>query len=378
MKKNHIILLSVIVVGIIVFLSVMPAGNEGRDTLAEKAELFPNLVNELGAIEQVKINKSSLAEPLSVAFVDGHWVLQNKNNYFADKEKVNRLLYDLAHARLVEAKTKKADFYHRLGVEDVDQAGSQSSLVELLDQDGKNRSVILGETAVGWNGQYVRKHQDPQSWVTDKTFDLGEAEIDWLDKLVLKQDSKEVHRVISTAAGAKPLTVVKRSKQDPHFEVADLAADQQLKSEREADRLAKAIANLTLEDVAPKTVENSDSAPIHETKFIRFDGMVMVAELFQRDEATYLSLKAELDESVLEKFALPEADPASDDDADSNIDVEASSTEPKVDLDAISAEVRSQVDAFNLRHGSWLYRISDFAAENFTLTLEDLLKSETA
>ena len=93
MKKNHIILLSVIVVGIIVFLSVMPAGNEGRDTLAEKAELFPNLVNELGAIEQVKINKSSLAEPLSVAFVDGHWVLQNKNNYFADEHEFRLLFY---------------------------------------------------------------------------------------------------------------------------------------------------------------------------------------------------------------------------------------------------------------------------------------------
>ena len=122
------------------------------------ARLAPGLeqnINEVNLLRVVKAGSEVVAE---LKPAEQGWVVASKHDYLAAIGEVRQLLLALASAEIIEQKTAKAEYYDRLGVQDVN--GTDATGVR-LDIEGVEPAVslIIGDTAAGGReGTYVRPH----------------------------------------------------------------------------------------------------------------------------------------------------------------------------------------------------------------------------
>ncbi|MBX6367366.1 MAG: DUF4340 domain-containing protein [Rhodospirillales bacterium] len=223
------------------------------------------------------------------------WTVAERNDYPADPGKVRAALVGLAELKLVEPKTRKADLYHRLEVEDVKE-GAKSALLEVTDGSGqKMAELIVGKRrpdrlGTGADGIYIRRPGDAQSWLAQGSLDLtGEAK-DWLDKKVVSIPPAKVKSVTIVHPDGSTLTIA-RDSADAKFAVADAPPDTKWKGETTIAEPAGALENLELNDVA-----TAEAQPVPEdattATFVTFDGLTVKAATWKKDETTWIRLDA--------------------------------------------------------------------------------------
>ena len=107
--------------------------------------------------------------------------------YPAAQDKLADLLLGLSEARLEEAKSARQDQYYRLGVQDINDEGSEATLVGLYSDDA-NWQVLLGKRASAGVGMYARLPTAKQSYLIDQQISLPTSAEEWLDKHLLAAD----------------------------------------------------------------------------------------------------------------------------------------------------------------------------------------------
>jgi hypothetical protein len=223
------------------------------------------------------------------------WTVAERNHYPADPGKVRQALIGLAELKLVEAKTRKAELYKRLEVEDV-REGSKSAAVEVKDANGQSMArLIVGKRrpdrlGTGADGIYIRRPGEAQAWLAQGSLDLtGEAK-DWLDKKVVSIPSGKVKSVTIAQPDGATLTIA-RETPDGKFAVADAPADARWKGETTIAEPAGGLENVELSDVA--TLEQQPvPEDAHVATFVTFDGLTVKAATWSKDETTWLRLDA--------------------------------------------------------------------------------------
>src|SRR5471030_480140 len=101
------------------------------------------LAGKIGDVAALKISGAGGAVTLQRQ--DQGWTIAEKGGFAADSAKIRQVLLGFAELTLVEPKTRSADSYNRLDVEDPGKDGGHSRLVEIDDAAGKK----LGELIVG-------------------------------------------------------------------------------------------------------------------------------------------------------------------------------------------------------------------------------------
>jgi hypothetical protein len=223
------------------------------------------------------------------------WSVAERNNYPADPAKVRQALVGLAELKLVEAKTRKAESYPRLEVEDV-KDGAKSALVRVKHTNGGVLAeLIIGKRrfdrlGAGADAVYVRRPGDPQAWLAQGSLDVtGEAK-DWLDKKVVSVPAAKVKQVSVKQPDGSVLTI-QRESEGGKVSVADGPADAKWKNESTLAEPLAVLDGLELSDVAAVS-ENPPPDNAATAEFVTFDGLTVTSRTWEKDGTHWVKLSA--------------------------------------------------------------------------------------
>lgn len=172
-SKNLFIIIVVAIVSLLIGSAIL-SSEKGTKNF-EQQKLITDF--DLSLIDKIEIqtyDKSLKAEKIL-----GQWQLPEKQGYPLALTKLVELTQALNEAEIVELKTKLKKNFHRLGLENIDEQGSESKKLTLYSADNKI-SLIIGNAAKSGNGQYVRFENGQQSYLIDQSFDLSMEMAAWL------------------------------------------------------------------------------------------------------------------------------------------------------------------------------------------------------
>jgi hypothetical protein len=328
---------------------------------------LPGLQAELDDVDQVQIQKAGREVVATLKRGDKGWVVDEKGGYPADVAKIGKALLDLAQAKVVEQKTSDPDYYDRLGVEPITEDTASGTAVSVSGPENPPAAIILGGTEGDY--RYARLADQPRSYLLDKNPEVPRETPDWLDPEILDVPGNRVQQVTIRHDEGEILTISKEDAAQKNFAVADVPDGRELLYPGVADVIGNSLRELKLEDVAAKG--DADDAPHVTTRFRTFDGLVVTAKGYDRDDGSWLSFAASVDPDRLPKDADPNAGNGNSEPAKAEPDTAASDT-------TTAADIRDEADKINARVAGWLYQIPSYQYDQMTRQMADLLKADKA
>jgi hypothetical protein len=264
----------------------------------------------------------------------GSWFLKSRDGYPVDIRKVRALMVALNEADLIESKTRKADRYAALELEDPAGKGAKSRLVKLTGSKGstiaelvvgKQRPEAYGSGKEG--GTYVRKAGDAQTWLADVEIPASAAVKDWVKTTFLTLEAEQIARIGIEIPGEQALKIERpapppakdkdgkdaKGKQDakatkdaketkateeaktpPPAKLAFVAFPpdgKKLKDAAAAETIARAVSSIDLEDMR-KLAEPPKGDGISTVRIELKDGPTATLRLRKDGDAHWLSIVA--------------------------------------------------------------------------------------
>ena len=347
MSKKHFSWLLGVTVVVAVLAFLVPRDTV-RDESVEQGPLLPDLQGLVNDINWLRIS----AEGKTVATLrreGGQWVVAEAHAYRADWPKVQQLLSDLAGARIVEPKTVNPDYYDRLGVEDPSSPDAAGSLVEFHESTGLP-AVIVGNSAQGRDGRYVRLAGSEQSLLVDREPELSRAAEDWLDGDIVDIAESEVVEVAVSHEDGETVLARKVSADDENFELQGVPEGSEPKSAWTINSLADGLSSLTLDAVVP--AGEIDWSGATGFRLLTADGLnveaslVVVSGAEGEPDSHWIKLEAGLYTTTLDAGVEPET----------------------------AGETESRAAEINDRVAGWAYRIPQYKYSAMTKRMDDLVQ----
>lgn len=329
----------------------------------ERALLYPELSKQLDAVQAVRIFKAGDARAVELTKADDAWVVSERSGYAADATKLRNLLRSLAEAKVIEEKTSNAENYKSLGVEDVKDAAAAGVRIEI---SGAPTAVnlIVGKSGTGGGSQYVRRANEPQSWLVGAAIDASATPEAWLRKDVIDVSADRIQSASVATGEHKPYTAAKKTRADADFVVTDLPKGKKPRTPSVANSLATALAGVTLSDAQPAS-SFADSPPTARATYKTFDGLIVELQGRQRADKRYIELKASYDAALAEQFKLATEPAKPADDKAAPPDAKPAATEKK--------DVAAEAQTINARAAGWAYEIPSYKYEQIFKTVEELI-----
>jgi len=373
-------------------------GRRGGSEIPPPGPAIPGLKESINNVSTLTVLKSTGSMTLARTGTgeSAAWTVAAKEGFPADIEKLRTTLIQLSNLELAEPKTSSAEFYPKLGVQDVvvlpkdaneeaKKAGAPGSLVEVKDASGKTiGSLIIGNAAEIGNatldrpmetGQFVRRPGSTQSWLTRGTIYMDAEPMNWIDRKIAgiereRVKSATIRRAVGTGpsspgAHADPdLALTRKDKDAPAFDAAGLPGGAELKPSEAVDQPVQVIAYLGMEDVMKDpggVIGNPDPAATGPnaahptvTQFETFDGLIVTVKTGFRDGKWWAQVGADV-----------AADPIQP-----STDAKAESDKPAAEK---NADVSKQAAAINKRASGWLFAISQFDAKRLSARLDEMI-----
>lgn len=357
MNSRSVLTLAVGVVSLVAILLLMSWRNDGGDVRGEL--LFEGLREDINALQKVTITGPGGEVVASLTPAGTRWEVAERS-YPGNAGRLRQLLLALAEARLIEAKTANAEYYPRLGVEDVSAMGAGGIQVDI--QANENRyAVIIGDQVQG-EYRYVRRAEEAGSWLVDRSPEAPGRTSDWLDPRITDIDAATIHSVRIEHPDGQIINLAKASPADSDFTVFEIPPGEELLYAGIANAIGGVLDNLSLDDVAADDVESKLAV---RTTFKSFDGRIVEINAIEIDGQAWIEVAASYDSGLAARFAPPAAGVAEDDGPP--IAVLAGDTPS-------AAEIESRVVALNERVAGKRYQIPQFKYEQLTQRWSDLLK----
>lgn len=320
------------------------------------------------------------------------WTLAEKGGYAVDTGKLRELLLKLADATLVEQKTANKDKYAALGVEDLDAKDAKGFKVELGGL-AQPLALIVGNANTRGGGSFVRRAGDAQSWLASATLTLPKSGADWLKKDLADVPAARIESIAITNADGKSLQVSKAAEGDANFKLADIPKGREAGSEFAANGLASTLASLRFDDVVPAK-DAVPEAKAAKARYATFDGLVVDAVAWQKDDKHYAQFKASFDAGQADKgIAAAQAKAKADfDTATAAAEAAKASKEPQPegakdapikplsvsdpakDREQRLAALNKEVADLNAHFDGWTYQLPAHKYANIDKSIDDLLK----
>jgi len=344
-------------------LGLFQRESQGPEQIADAAgtKLLPELTEVLNEVNSMSVEHSGGAYTISMR--DGSWGLVERSSYPVRVEDVRKSLIALADAECLEAKTKVAANYHRLGVEGPSEAESESRLITLRDSTGQiQSSVIIGKRreSAGEASFYARVAESEVSWLVSGDLSFSDDADSWLDKKILELKRERIRAVQTLHPDGEELFVARPSEDVEQFELMPLPEGFQLKYDAVAAGMGSALQYLSFVGVqAADSFELPEEAPI-KTSFWTFDGLRVDALIYSVAETPYASFSVSSDSEGPARLAttgpLPEdvgevADPS----------------------ERSEEEIAAEVTELNAKVSGWVYELAVYNKTNLAKRSSDLL-----
>ncbi len=378
MGTKKILILSAIAA--ILFIVVGQIDKRTNDTDTDEKRLFIEaLSDKVESLDSITVETSGNQLVAKLTRGESDWRVDSADSYPADMSKIRELVQSLVDAEIIESKTAKAEFYSRLGVEDVSDANAVGTKVTLQMSSG-TIAVIVGKTATN-GGIYARMGDQAQSWqLKDSITVVKDANL-WLDADVLNITADRVQSVRIRHSDTESVFLEKESKSQENFNLVDLPEGRELSFESVANATGSALASLRLESVRKFKVSSSDTDDVSdsegavdanttpvEIKFTTFDGVTLELNATKESDDYWVSISAHFDQSLAEKYLTDPLVPVSD-------DASSSEDEAPKSLDVAAIETRKEeVESINARVSGWEYKLPSYKFDNINKHLDDFLK----
>lgn len=313
------------IVALLVVILILVESTDREGTVTDEGPLLPEMQAVLDDIDRIRVAAGGGEEPVVIEKEAQEWQVASRNGYPADTSHVRTTLLAMAEAGRIEQKTADPELHARLGLGAPDAADGAGLLVEASAGD-EVFSALFGD--VQGDYRYARIADENQSWLIDRNPSIPASAADWLAPEIIDLDTEQVKSVVITHPDGETIRLAKETSDDERFSVADIPEGRALSYATVADGIAGALNDLSLDDVrAAQAFE--DAEPV-TSEFVTFDGLTVVAEVYDSEGQKWLALKAQGD-------------------------------------DESAAAINAAVDG-------WQFRIADYKADLLTRRWEDILQ----
>ena len=224
--QQRIIVLAVLVVATL-SASVYLYQRDMPEDLAPEKVLLGELVASANLLNQVAIESADGV--VFEAVKDGdNWVathLDASLTFPVSEQAMKDLVSALSQARVVEEKTANPNLYSKLGVEGLDSADAQASLVR-LSSPNKQWRLLIGNIASSGIGHFVRQPNQARSFLIDQTIELPLTRVDWLDNTINVVDMENIVTITWSQNRTNELTIRRNEQDDTQWVLEEMTASE--------------------------------------------------------------------------------------------------------------------------------------------------------
>ncbi len=336
MSPRALLILAALAAALLLALALTRLGNETPSGVGDA--LISGLRADLDALSTVRVTTAGNEVVATLELRDDSWVVAERDDWPADLQRMRTLLLALVEARRVEARTADPQRFARLGVEPLDDAEAAGVGLSIEHPEG-TIELIVGDTGVGGDYSHVRRLDEDSAWLVSGNLEVARETGDWLQPTLLSIDATRVGRITILHPDGHELRI-RRTAGDGGFELIDPAPGRELLYAGVVDPLGAALANLTLEDVAPsESIFSADSAPVRNIVETR-DGLVLSLLGLERDDTHWITIEAAIDEAAVQRALVEEslAQAAVSEDVASTAETTDGPPSPASDAERVSAD----------------------------------------
>ena len=345
---------------------------ERESSTVEQADelVFPALLERVNSVTRVRV--TGREGPFTLARDGEAWVVEDKERYAADPDRMHKLLLGAAGMKRVEPKTSNPELYPKLWLED--PSGEDAKSVRFVLEDASGAALanwVLGDRRpskadAGRTELYIRVADDPRAWLVDGSVPGGPTVIDWLDRLVARIERERLRAVEVMHADGAVVAVNKSLPADDDFVLRDIPADRETDSQYRINDIGRFLEDLRFEDVARSSSLDFAGSADKRMEATTFDGLRIRLETVMRDDDAWVQLRAEVDEGLVEASGSDSA--ASDSEAGSESTVSQSALRPL-------EEVRAEAESLNARWKGWAYELPSFKRDYIAKRMDELTRA---
>ena len=356
---------TLIAVGAVLLVEREPGTVEQADEL-----VFPALLEQVNSVTRVRV--TGREGPFTLARDDEAWVVEDKERYAADPDRMHKLLLGAAGMKRVEPKTSNPELYPKLWLED--PSGEDAKSVRFVLEDASGAALadwVLGDRRpskadAGRTELYIRVADDPRAWLVDGSVPGGPTVIDWLDRLVARIERERLRAVEVMHADGAVVAVNKSLPADDDFVLRDIPADRETDSQYRINDIGRFLEDLRFEDVARSSSLDFAGSVDKRMEATTFDGLRIRLETVMRDDDAWVQLHAGVDEGLVEG--------SGSDSAASDTEAGSESTDSQIALRPLE-EVRAEAESLNARWKGWAYELPSFKRDYIAKRMDELTRA---
>ncbi len=366
-------LVTLVAVGAVLFIE------RGSDAPEPGGDIvFPELLERVNAVARVRVTGSE--GTFTLARDADAWVVEDKEGYRADPNRVHKLLLGAAGMKRLEPKTSNPERYPKLWLEDPTGEDAKSVRLVLEDTSG----VVLADWVLGNRRPskadagrtelYIRVADDPQAWLVEGSVPGGDKVIDWLDRVVARIERERLRTTEVSHADGAIIAATRETSADRDFGLRDVPGGRELDSQYRVNDIGRFLEDLRFEDVAPASSLDFAGSVDKRLEITTFDGLRVRLDSVMRDDSAWVRLRAEVDAGLTEQKAA--ADGAGAGAAADTSDGEPGAQpkdppEPLLPLD----EVRAEAARLNARWQGWAYELPSFKRDYIARRMDELTRT---
>ena len=343
----------------------------------------PGLADRLDDLELLRVTGAGNEVIATIERLDEGWGVAEKGGHPVDFERFRDSLRALSEARRVERKTALAEFYARIGVEDVSDPDAGGYLFELgYGGSHPDDRFVVGNRA-GAGMVYIRTAGDEQSWMVSADLSISDETRDWVDRDIIDLGSGEVRRVALDRGEGDRLEIAKQERNDINFTPLDIPEGRELSYGSVANSIASALANVEANDVRP-AAEVAALPQAVLARYETFDGLEL--ELDVREEPPISSEEGEeadgaaADPRYWVLFSARAAEvpdgPSANEDAVSDDSAETGAAGEDAADEEPPVTAANRAGELNAALAGWAYELPRYKSDQWFRKMDDLLKEE--
>ena len=356
---------TLIAVGAVLFVE------RGSDTAEHGGEIvFPALLERVNAVVRVRVTGED--GTFTLARDGDAWVVEEKERYPADPDRVHKLLLGAAGMKRVEPKTSNPERYPRLWLEDPSSKDAKSVRFVLEDASGAVlANWVLGDRRPSKSDAsrtelYIRVGDDPLAWLVEGSVPGGRKIIDWVDRLVARIDRERLRTVEVSHADGAVVAVNKPLPADHDFVLRGIPEGREADSQYRINDIGRFLEDLRFEDVAVSSSIDFAGSVDKRMQVTTFDGLRVHVDAVMRDGEAWVQLRAEVDEDLV---VTPGADAAASDDESGTASKDAPGALRPLDV------VRTEAEGLNARWQGWAYELPSFKRDYIAKRMDELTRA---
>ncbi|MGK0296768.1 MAG: hypothetical protein ACI9XC_000361 [Gammaproteobacteria bacterium] len=293
MKNKRLLILACLTLVIIVAASIS-TNKRAPQTVIEKISLAPELKSQINNVAQIIIESADGA--VHIAKDDNEWVVMQADNYPARFDKVKKLVLDTADLYVLSEKTSNPALFNELGVEDITEEDSNSTLLTLLDSSGTSLTSIIVGNSRTQDSVYVRTAGSNNTYLVSGQPDVTTNPTDWIEKDLFNIANERIMEVVIEHPDGDILNLT-RAQGKENFTLTTIPEGRKSRSEYFTNQPGTFLANVSILNAKSREVFSFPELPV-KTIIATYDGLVATINSAKVEGQDHASLEFSVDESL--------------------------------------------------------------------------------